>query len=368
MQEPRDVPARARVVIDVAHPAHVHVFRHVAADLRAAGVAVRWLSRDKDVTLELLDRLGIEHRVASHAAIERGPAADARELLVRVRAIRRVLRAWRPQVLLTRNPAGVLAALGTGTTSIFDTDDGRAVGRHYWLAAPLADIVTSSVHDPESHWRQHLRYHGLKAHTFLHPQRFSPDPTARQRLAIPPGPLAVLRFSRHDASHDAGIRGIDAALRPLLIARLARHGPVLVSIEGEPSRVIGQDGSTRTVPPETFHDLLAEAWICVTDGQSVAAEAAVLGVRTLRLSGFTGRVWYLDHLERLGLVQNLSPGQEDVLLQAVDTTSPAQPRARSLSPEADPCDGVIAGDDVSAWFTRLVLDLIGHPLGGAPRP
>lgn len=369
MRRPAGDPASLRVVIDAAHPAHVHVFRHVAADLRAQGAEVRWLSRAKDATVPLLDRFGIAHTVVSRAVPTRGPVADAGELLARVRAVRRVIRTWRPQVLLTRNPAGVLAGLGTRTRTIFDTDDGRAVGRHYWLAAMFADVVTSSVHDPESHGPRHRRYPGLKAEAFLHPSRFTPDPTVREQLGVPDEPLAVVRFSRHDASHDGGIRGIDGAMKPRLLALLLAHGSVLLSVEGEPSRVMTRDGASIPVPADVFHDLLAGAWVCVTDGQSVAAEAAVLGVPTLRLSGFTGRVWYLAHLERLGLVRSFSPGEEAVLLAAVsETVRTAAPTAMGRRDHAPRRDAAGA-EDVASWFTQLVLEATRppsrHPRGSA---
>ena len=49
-----------KVLIDINHPAHVHFFRQPALALQRAGHEVLFTSRDKDVTQELLDELGVD--------------------------------------------------------------------------------------------------------------------------------------------------------------------------------------------------------------------------------------------------------------------------------------------------------------------
>jgi uncharacterized protein len=339
-----------RVLIDVVHPAHVHMFRHIASDLIIMGAEVRWLSRNRHGVPELLDGLAIPHRSVSRAAIRRGRLTDAVELSIRVARIRREIQTWKPHVLLTRNPSGVLAGLGTVTRTVFDTDDGRSVGLHHRLAAPFADVVTSSVHDPASYGRHHRRYPGFKAHAFLHPKRFRRDAGVRARFGIAEGALAVIRLSRHDASHDANARGMSSQSQQQLLDLLRRVGPVVVSIEGEPTRVLRTDGTDQSIPAADFHHLLAEAVVCVTDGQSVAAEAAVLGVPAFRLAIFPGPVWYLSHLEGLGLVRNFAINEVDELLSQIEAI---------LTPTSSPVTRhSLTGDDVTQWFVELTLELV----------
>ena len=52
-----------RVLIDLNHPAHAHLFRHVFRGLVARGHECRVTARDKDVTLRLLAAWGIPHQV-----------------------------------------------------------------------------------------------------------------------------------------------------------------------------------------------------------------------------------------------------------------------------------------------------------------
>lgn len=345
-----------RVLFDIAHPAHVHQFVPIARDLLARGHAVRLVGRDKDVTLRLLEASGLPFEVPAAPPGPRGRWRDARELAARVRALRRIVRDWRPEVLLTRNPSGALAAFATRTRSVFDTDDGRQAGLHYWLARIPGDVITSSVHDPESHGRAHVRYPGFKALTYLHPDRFRPDPTVRARLGVPEGPLFVVRFGAHDAAHDRHIEGIAPMARAELLTLLSARGTVVLAREGAPTVLLGP-GAERTFPPESFHDLLAQADLCVGDSQSVAIEAALLGVPTIRLSGFTGRHFTLQVLEeQYGLVRNFRPGEESELLAAVPAALDDLSAIRGRAEEAR--ERLLADTvDLTGWFIRTLEGL-----------
>ncbi len=346
-----------RILFDISHPAHVLQFTPIAHELLARGHEVRLVGRDKDVALDLLEVSGLPFEVPHAPGGPRGRWRDARELAMRVRALRRVVRAWRPAVLVTRNPSGVLASVMTRTRSVFDTDDGRQVGAHYWLARPFADTITSSVDDPEDHGRAHVRYPGFKALTYLHPDRFIPDPSVRERLDVPPGPLFVARFSAHDASHDRRIDGIGRDTQEELERLLAAHGSVVVAREGQPT-VLRTPGTARsagrTVPPGDFRDLLAEAALCVGDSQSVAIEAALLGVPAIRLSGFTGRHFTLSVLEdRYGLIRNLRPGEERELVRKVEEALADLPGRLAKAQEAR--GRLLArAEDLTGWFVRLI--------------
>lgn len=345
-------PRSRTVLIDVSHPAHVHFYRPLAQIMSARGDDVLFAGRRKDVALELLESTGVPFVVTSEAARQRSRVADAAELLQRVIRLRRLIRDTKPDVLLTRNPSGVLAGIRTRTWTVFDTDDGRAVGLHYWLGAPFADVVTSSVHDPEHHGSRHLRYRALKPHAFLHPDRLRLVPPDATDLHLGTTPLFAVRWSRHDASHDGPIRGVPPATRRAILALLQERGHVVLSGEGEPLRLLRHVGGEEPLPSDRFHELLACASLCVTDGQAVSAEAALLGVPTVRLSGFSGRVWYLAHLERLGLVTNFHPGEEQALLAAVRTSVAdggllirARAAAEQLNRESE---------DLTGWLIRLI--------------
>ena len=341
-----------RVLVDIVHPAHVHFFRHLYAELMAEGSEVHVVSRHKEVTVDLLDRFGIPHepvgRAATGSSMER-----ARELVTRVGALRRAIRSFRPDFVLTRNPSGVQAARFTPALGIFDTDDGKAVGVHFYAAYPFAGVITTPTCLRADYGRRHYRYPGYKALAYLHPDRFQPDPGVKAELGLAEGErLFVVRFSAHTASHDSAVSGLPLAAKRLLLAELSSRGRVVLTDESSGEREF--DHYKLPVPPDRLHDILAAADLCVGDSQTVAAEAAVLGTPAFRLSSFSGRVDYLRDLEeRFGLVHNYRPGEEtsfvgDVVASVGDLEAvarrAAEARTRMLREAVD----------VTAWYRELL--------------
>lgn len=343
-----------RVMIDVVHPAHVHFYRNLWSELVARGDEVLVVSRDKDVTLALLDHFGIEHVPVGRAG-RRSIVGHGLELAHRDLALIRLGRRFRPDIVLTRNPAGVQAARILRVPGVFDTDDGTAAGIHWRAAAPFATVITSSVSLGEDHGSRHWRYQGYKALTPLHPARFTPDPTVRQRLGLSPGErLFVVRFVAMAASHDLGESGMAETMKRELVALLGARGRVVISSEAP----LPPDLAHLAFPLDAteLHDALAAADLVVGDSQTVTAEAALLGTPAVRASSFTGRLEYLRELEeRYGLVRSFRPDDEDAIRAAVleladDPDVGATWLARRATMLAEQVD-------VTAWYLDLV-DLV----------
>ena len=122
--------AEMRVLIDAVHPADVWTLGAVEDRLLAAEAETLWVSRPgKDSVVELIDARGRPH--------VRGPRCGtsmptlARELIVRDWRVWRTVRSFRPDVILTRSPAGVHAGRATRTPVLYDTDDGHVAGFLY---------------------------------------------------------------------------------------------------------------------------------------------------------------------------------------------------------------------------------------------
>ena len=346
-----------RVLFDIVHPAHVHFFRYLRADLESDGHRTLVVARDKDVTLPLLASFGIPHEVVGRAghATRLGQAA---ELVHRDWTLWRLGRRFRPDVVLTRNPAGVQAARLLGVPGIFDTDDGRAAGIHFRAAAPFATVITTPTSMPEDYGEKHRRYPGYKALAYLHPRRFTPDVAGvRADLGLADGErLFVLRLVANDAVHDTHSVGLSGAVRRELVLRLAAAGRVLISAEGtlEPEL----DRFRFDLQPHRLHDVLAAADLYAGDSGTMAAEGALLGTPSLRLSSWSGPSTYLDELEHAyGLVWSFAPDQGTELLARVDT----------LLADLDASAAVAAAGrqrmlddkvDVTSWYRELVDDVV----------
>src|SRR6185295_7419543 len=279
-----------RVLIDLNHPAHAHLFRHVYSSLRARGHECRVTARDKDVTLRLLTAWGIPYSVL--APLGRTLPARALELLRREARFLALARAFRPHLITgTTAHAGRAGRLVGARSAVLNEDDARAVPLFRWVAYPLATaIVTPDGLKHEGYGRRHLTYPSYQELFYLHPNRFTPDPAVRRELGLAGGErYALVRLSALEAHHDVGARGIGEELLQAVL-RAARSRGIRVFLSGEKPLAPELAPLRIPIPPERMHDAMAFAAFFVGDSQTMAAEAAVLGTPAFRLSDFVGRL------------------------------------------------------------------------------
>ena len=351
-----------KVLIDAVHPADVWTLGAVEDRLLANGEETLWISRpEKDSVVELIEARGRPH--------VRGPNAGtsmlslARELIARDWRAWRTVRSFKPDVILTRSPAGVHSGRLTRTPVMYDTDDGHVAGLLYYVAGPFANIIASPTATEKRYGKQHRRYQGYKELFYLHPSRFEPDPGIRAELGLEPDErFSVLRLTAFTASHDVSEAGMNREQIDRVIDRLSTIGRVLISSEQD----LPPDLRDLRIPStaERFHHVLAAAELVVGDSQSVCSEAGVIGTPSLRFNTWAGRHPYQVELEeRWGLTKAFLLDDEAAFFAELDRliddlpgayARQAEGRARMLEWCRDPVD------DLTAW----TYELAGLPVPG----
>jgi len=295
------------VLADVTHPGHVHLFRNAITALEERGHEVSVTSREKDVTVELLDAYGIEHTPLSEK--KSGSLALPREWVGRELSLLRYMRARSPDVVLSHlNPAAahVSSVLGVPNVVFHDTEIAGAVER---FTAPFAEVVcTPATFDRDVPGRQ-LRYEGFHELAYLHPDEFEPDPEPLYRAGIDPEePFSVVRLVAMDAHHDVGSDGFTQADVTELVEGLSGYGDVYVTGENDlPEELAAFEAP---VPPEAMLDLLAFADLYVGDSGTMATEAGLLGTPSVRYDGLDSEMGVFRELAEYGLVRSTrNPGE-----------------------------------------------------------
>lgn len=308
-----------RILVDVAHPHHVHMFRNLVHRVRAEGGDAVVAARDKDVTLDLCRAHDLPW-VRVSGPWPGGALGLAGELLLRTLRIAGLTRRFRPHALVgTSLSVGPVGHLTRRPSFVFSEDDSHIVPLFSRLAYPFCHyVVTPAALAHEAHGRRHLTYRGYQELAYLHPAHFEPDRRALRELGIDPErPHFVLRLVALRGHHDTGARGLPLEATRELVRRLALRGRVLITSEAvlrpefEPYRF--------SLPAERLHDVLATAALYVGDSQTMAVEAAVLGVPGIRCNSFVGRISVLEELEhRYGLTRGILPEDSKLLLATVD--------------------------------------------------
>lgn len=303
-----------KIVVEILHPAHVHVFKHAIQYWRGRGDDVLVLSREKECANDLLKAYGIPHE--SISAIGGSKISLIGEMIVRDWRMWRACRTFKPDVLT--GIMGVTIAqvgkwIGKPAVVFYDTENATATNRFVY---PLAhSVCTPTCYQGKVNGR-HVTYPGYHELAYLHPDRFTPDPAVLRRNGMDPDrPFFILRLVSWQASHDVGEKGLDSTFIDTLLERLSPLGRVLISSE---KRLPAHLESCRfSCPPEDMHHFLAFAQLVVGESATMASEAAVLGTPAFFISD-TGRGYTDEEESRYGLVFNFKRNETGRVLKTLD--------------------------------------------------
>jgi predicted glycosyltransferase len=272
------------VLVDINHPAHVHLFKHVIDELEQGGHDVSVTSREKEITTDLLDYYEIEH--ISLSSVGNSLFGLAAEFAIKDLMLFNHARSVDPDVYVGCNPAiaHISAVLGGRCIMLHDSEPTPV--REY-LFRPFADaILTPEGFDNELGSKQ-VRYPGYHELAYLHPDRFSPNPDLLREHGVDPDEeFYVVRFIAWGAHHDAGEAGLSPEAQRELVSTLEETGTVYITTEDELPEYFEE--YRLPVPPHLIHDLLNYADLYIGDSQTMATEAAVLGTPSIRSNSFAG--------------------------------------------------------------------------------
>ncbi len=307
-----------RFLFYLGHPAHYHNFKHSVRLLREKGHEVKVVARGKDVLFDLLegedwDLVRLPERKAAG-----GKPGLAANIAAREVRMLRIARRFRPDLMAGTDLVITHVGRLLGIPSVIvNEDDSAAVPLMAKYAFPYATaILAPNCCDQSPANHKKIGYEGYHELAYLHPNVFSSSRSDLPEKLQSVERYFLLRFASLHAHHDAGRRGISDELALKLIALLRPHGKVYITSE----RPFGESLEPYRLPvhPRDMHHVMAHASIYIGDSQTMAAEAAVLGVPSVRYNDFVGELAYLEELEhKYGLTRGIRAGQTDILLRTV---------------------------------------------------
>jgi predicted glycosyltransferase len=282
-----------RILIDINHPGQVHLFKCAVREWEARGHQVLMVARDKDVTLALLEA----YRLPYVTGTSRRPGLLnlLAELLRKTNLLVRISREFTPDVFVSLgSPPAAWASSLVGVPHIVFEDTEHST-EQYALYAPFTEIVYTPSCFTKNLGRKQRRYAGYHELAYLHPDRFTPDPRALERVGLDVGErFSVVRFVSWGATHDIGQQGFGGDDRARLLEVLREHGRVIVSSESQSG--MEEWGTGTRIQPIDIHHLLYYATLYVGEGGTMATEAAILGTPSVFVNTLSGGNW--DELEK----------------------------------------------------------------------
>lgn len=293
-----------RIIVEIGHPAHVHHFKNMIWELEKRGSIIKIVTKDKDVTIKLLQSYGFDYE---KLGLNYNSIFSKASSLVKIDyKLFKIANEFKPDLFISRaspHSAHISSLINKPHIAFCDTEHATL---NDLLAYPFTDIIcTPLCYKKRVKTEKHVTFDGYKELAYLHPKYFKPDPTVLSDLGLKEDEkYIILRFISWKASHDTQSKGFDYETKYSLINRLNEFGRVFILSEGlleqefEKYKFSGK--------PEKFHSLLYYATLCVSEGSTTAVESALLGTPTVHFESFktktgsiqdvTSILGYLDEL------------------------------------------------------------------------
>ncbi|MBR4339939.1 MAG: DUF354 domain-containing protein [Bacteroidales bacterium] len=287
-----------RIAIFLGHPAHFHLFKNTAKDLSNDGFDVLFLIKRKDIVEDLVIESGYKYIVVRERERVNSTKIGLVWSLIKMDLnVARSLLKFKPMIMAGTYTPFLSRWTGVPVISC-NEDDVDVVPRFAKMSYPYAkDILTPIVCDNGKWNEKSIKYASYHELAYLHPNNFTPDKQIVEKYFPADKSYFIIRFAKLNAHHDIGIKGINIDIASRLIEILKPFGQIYITSERplesqlEPYRI--------KIDPIDMHHVMAFSTLYIGDSQTMAAEAAVLGVPFVRYNDFVGRIGYLNELENV---------------------------------------------------------------------
>lgn len=307
------------IIVQLGHPAHFHLYKNTIHNLKSKGHNVIVLIKSKDVLEKLLTNAGIPY-------INIYPKVRGNSKFGIIRAM--LTRLFRITKLTIKNKVDLLTGSSTEIAQvawllrrhsiILGEDDAEVIPEFVKLAAPVMDSYLAPTScDMGKIDSKCIKYSGYHKLAYLHPNWFTPDPTIASKYVDLSRPYFILRFVQLKAHHDKNVCGITNDIAIKLADILKPYGNVYITSERTLSPEL--EKHRLAINPLDIHHIMAFATLYIGDSQSMAVEAAMLGVPNIRFNDFVGKIGVLNEIEDVyGLTCGISANEPEKLYEKVN--------------------------------------------------
>lgn len=263
-----------RILIDIGHPAHVHLFKHFAWEMNKNGHQLLFTCREKEFEIHLLTKYGFDF--ISLGKKFKSKLGKIVGMFLFDIGIINIARKFKPDIFLSHGSiyaAHTAFFLGKPHISLEDTFNFEQIR----LYKPFTKVILTADYDHPLKSKKVIRYAGYHELAYLHPKRFLPNHDIMQELWIKNDEkYVILRFVSWSASHDAGHKGMSFENKLKAVELFSKYAKVFISSESPLPSIL--EPYRFPLPPEQMHDAIAFATFVFGESFTMLSEAAVLGI------------------------------------------------------------------------------------------
>ena len=295
-----------KILVDTAHPAHVHLFRPFAGEMETRGHTVLFTYRPRGMVKELLEQSGF--RYVQAGKYYRSLPAKIAGLIINNLKLLRVAVSFKPDILISHgsiSASHVAFLIRRPHIAMEDTFNSEQIFLYRWFTSA---ILTGDYPHPSPGSRE-ITYSGYHELAYLHPVRFTASKYVIQSLGLRQGEkFVIIRFVSWTATHDIRQSGFSQRARLDAVAAFSKYARVFISSESDLPEEL--ERYRLKIAPELVHHLIAGASLIFGESATMVTEGAVLGVPGIYVDR-DGRYYTRDIEARYGLIYNYSDSEID---------------------------------------------------------
>ena len=341
-----------KILIDIGHPAHVHLFRNLIQELRENGHHIFITARDKEFTLSLLDHYKIEYK--KRKTNRKGLISKLFGLFYITWDLYKIQKEFKPDLFIGGAGNAYVAFLGflTKKPSIVFDDTEHDSQKLFFVKRFASSILNPDCYQKDLGKKQ-IRYAGYHELAYLHPNRFKPVKEVLQKLRSNSSEsYSILRFVSWEASHDTGHSGMSLNNKLNAVKKISTHSKAYISSELPLTPDL--QPYKFSLAPYTMHDALAFSSLVFGESATMASEAAVLGIPAIYLDD-ESRVYTKELEVKYGLVFNYTESEADqqrAIDKAVELLSSSDQKEEWLWKRNKLLDDKIDVTSFMVWFVE----------------
>lgn len=294
------------ILIDIGHPAHVHLFKNFARIMMGKGHQLLFTCREKEFEIALLKADGLTYK--SFGRKYNSLFGKICGMLKFDYMEWRTCLKFKPDILLSHGSmyAAHAAWLVRKPHIAFDDTYNMEQIRLY---EPFTRVLLTANYEHPQISKKEIHYAGYHELAYLHPNYYKPNEDVLQELGVKPDEKYVLiRFVAWNASHDWGHKGISSNQKVEAVKLLSQYAKVFISAEGAlPPELEKYRLKTR---PDQIFDVIAFASVVWGESFTIPSEASVLGVPSV-INHNTKSYYLYDQQTNYDLCYCYKEGEEE---------------------------------------------------------
>lgn len=308
------------VLFYLGHPAHFHLFRYVIKELKEKSYPISIVIKSKDVLEDLLINESLEYENIYTKERSKSKLKIIMSLIKKDYRLLKFSKKLKLDLMIgTSTEIARVGRLLSIPSIVVHEDDANVIINFSRITYPFANTILSPASCNNGRWADKtVCYQGYHELAYLHPKYFQPNIEKVKRLTnYPHQKYFIIRFAKLTAHHDIGKKGISNKLAEQIINKLNLLGKVYITSERELEPEF--EKYRLKIDPSDMHHILASASLYIGDSQTMAAEAAVLGIPSIRFNDFVGKLGYLEELEhKYELTYGIKTSEPAELIKKID--------------------------------------------------